>query len=225
MNSDNRQQEQEEQQQWIVYQKLQTARVKLQNVELKKSGHNSFAGFKYFELADFLPTVNSIFFELGLCSVFSIENNEAVMRIIDTEFGGTIFFRSPVVDAVSRVTIEGGKSPPIQALGSQHTYLRRYLFLNALEITEHDAVDAILGKDEPKSAKPVTKDVFDTLDEQSQKEIKSYAADVIMLIHKEKVGEAVEYINSLELDADWKTALWSQLDSKQRSAIKKFAQG
>ena len=222
---DNRQQEQDEHQQWIVYQKLQTARVKLQNVELKKSGHNSFAGFKYFELGDFLPTVNSIFFELNLCSVFSIENNEAVMRIIDTEFGGTIFFRSPVVDAVSRVTIDAGKSPPIQALGSQHTYLRRYLFLNALEITEHDAVDATLGKDEPKSAKPVTKDVFDTLDEQSQNEIKSYAADVILLIHKEKVGEAVEYINSLELDADWKTALWSQLDSKQRSAIKKFAQG
>jgi hypothetical protein len=206
---DNRQQEQDEHQQWIVYQKLQTARVKLQNVELKKSGHNSFAGFKYFELGDFLPTVNSIFFELNLCSVFSIENNEAVMRIIDTEFGGTIFFRSPVVDAVSRVTIDAGKSPPIQALGSQHTYLRRYLFLNALEITEHDAVDATLGKDEPKSAKPVTKDVF----------------DIIMMIHKDRVGEAVEYINSLELDADWKTALWSQLDSKQRSAIKKFAQG
>ena len=225
MNSDNRQQEQDEHQQWIVYQKLQTARVKLQNVELKKSGHNSFAGFKYFELGDFLPTVNSIFFELGLCSVFSIENNEAVMRIIDTEFGGTIYFRSPVAEAVARVTIDAGKSPAIQALGSQHTYLRRYLFLNALEITEHDAVDASIGKDEPRSAKPITKSVFDTLDEESQKEIKSYAADVIMLIHKEKVGEAVEYINSLELDADWKTALWSQLDSKQRSAIKKFAQG
>jgi hypothetical protein len=209
----------------VVYQKLQKARVNLQNAELKKSGHNTFAGFKYFELADFLPTINSIFFELGLCSVFSIENNEAVMRIIDTEHGGTIFFRSPIADAVSRVTIDGGKSPAIQALGSQHTYLRRYLFLNALEITEHDSVDASIGKDEPKSAKPVTKDVFDTLDEQSQNEIKSYAADIIMMIHKDRVGEAVEYINSLELDADWKTALWSQLDSKQRSAIKKFAQG
>ena len=208
-----------------VYQKLQLARVKLQNVELKKSGHNSFAGFKYFELGDFLPTVNSIFFELGLCSTFTIENNEAVMRVIDTEFGGTIYFRSPVAEAVSRVTIDSGKSPAIQALGSQHTYLRRYLFLNALEITEHDAVDASIGKDDPKSAKPVTKDVFDTLDEQSQEEIKSYAADIIMMIHKDKVGDAVEYINSLELDADWKTALWSQLDSKQRSAIKKFAQG
>lgn len=221
MNSDNAISTKET----VVYQKLQKARVKLQNVELKKSGHNSFAGFKYFELGDFLPTVNSIFFELGLCSVFTIDNNEAIMQIVDTEFGGTIFFRSPVAEAVPRVTIDAGKSPAIQALGSQHTYLRRYLFLNALEITEHDAVDATLGKDEPKSAKPVTKDVFDTLDEQSQNEIKSYAADIIMMIHKDQVGEAVEYINSLELDADWKTALWSQLDSKQRSAIKKFAQG
>ena len=65
--------------QLIVYQKLQKARVKLQNVELKKSGHNSFAGFKYFELGDFLPTVNSIFFELGLCSVFTIDNNEGIV--------------------------------------------------------------------------------------------------------------------------------------------------
>ena len=40
--------------QLVVYQKLQKARVKLQSVELKKSGHNSFAGFKYFELSDLL---------------------------------------------------------------------------------------------------------------------------------------------------------------------------
>ncbi len=95
----------------------------------------------------------------------------------------------------------------------------------ALAICEHDALDATTGSEEPKSAKPITKSVFDTLDEQSQDEIKSYAADVIMMIHKDQVEEAVEYINSLELDADWKTALWSQLDSKQRSAIKKFTKG
>jgi hypothetical protein len=46
------QQEQEEQQQWLVYEKLQQARIKLQNTELKKSGHNKFAGYKYFELGD-----------------------------------------------------------------------------------------------------------------------------------------------------------------------------
>jgi hypothetical protein len=219
MDNYRQQQEQEEQQQWLVYEKLQKARIKLQSMPLKKSGFNSYANFKYFELGDFLPSVNTIFAELNLCSVFSIHSNEAVLQIIDPETGGQIVFRSPLADAAT------GKAPPIQALGSQHTYLRRYLFLNALEITEHDAIDATIQKDEPKSAKPITKSVFDTLDEQSQEEIKSYAADVIMLIHKDQVSEAVEYINSLELDADWKTALWSQLDSKQRSAIKKFTKG
>ena len=36
-----------------VYSKLQTARVRLQESNLKKSGENKFAGFKYFELGDF----------------------------------------------------------------------------------------------------------------------------------------------------------------------------
>ena len=38
-------------------------RVKLQNSKLKKSGKNKFAGFDYFELADFLPTLNELMLE------------------------------------------------------------------------------------------------------------------------------------------------------------------
>lgn len=213
---DNRQQEQEEQQQWLVYEKLQKARVKLQNIELKKSGHNKFAGYRYFELTDFLPTVNSIFAELKLCHTLEFTSDLATMRVIDTEDGGCAKFTCPMASAQLKGCHE------VQNLGASITYITRYLLVMALAICEHDALDATTGSDEPKSAKPVTKDVFDTLDDQSQEEIKSYAADVIMLIHKEQVAEAVEYINCLELDADWKTALWSQLDSKQRSAIKKF---
>lgn len=218
---DNRQQEQEEQQQWLVYEKLQQARIKLQSMQLKKSGYNSYADFKYFELGDFLPSVNTIFSELNLCSVFSIHANEALLYIIDPETGGQIIFRSPLADAAT------GKAPPIQALGSQHTYLRRYLFLNALEITEHDAVDATIRKDEPKkaSAKSVPQDVFDSLDETSQEELRSYAADVIIMLSKEKVADAVAYLESLNLDEQWKIAIWHLFDSKQRSAIKKFTKG
>jgi hypothetical protein len=202
-----------------VYQKLQLARVKLQNVELKKSGHNKFAGYRYFELADFLPTVNSIFNEVGLSHTLEFTDTLATMQVIDFDKGGIAKFTCPMA------TAELKGCHPVQNLGASITYITRYLLVMALAICEHDALDATTGADDPKSAKPITKSVFDTLDEQSQTEIKSYAADVIMLIHKDQVGEAVEYINSLELDADWKTALWSQLDSKQRSAIKKFAQG
>ena len=202
-----------------VYQKLQLARVKLQNVELKKSGHNKFAGYRYFELADFLPTVNSIFNEVGLSHTLEFTDTLATMQVIDFEKGGIAKFTCPMA------TAELKGCHPVQNLGASITYITRYLLVMALAICEHDALDATTGKDEPKSAKPIAQSVFDTLDEQSQSEIKSYAADIIMMIHKDKVGDAVEYINSLQLDADWKTALWSQLDSKQRSAIKKFAQG
>lgn len=219
MNNDYQLQEQHEQQQWHVYSKLQKARVLLQEQPLKKSGFNSYAGFKYFELADFLPSINTIFDSLGLCSVFTICGDEATLRIFDSEFGGVILFRSPIADAAS------GKAPPIQALGSMHTYLRRYLFLNALEITEHDAVDATIKKDEPKSAKPITHDVFDSMDAKTQELIEDIAADVRMLLQKNDVAGAIEYINLQELDANSKTAFWSRLDSKERSAIKKFSIG
>lgn len=225
MNNDYQLQAQHEEQQWKVYAKLQKARVMLQSMPIKKSGFNSFAGFKYFELSDFLPSVNTIFAELGLCSVFCINDGEATLRIYDSEFGGVIFFNSPIADTVSKVVIEGGKSPAIQALGSLHTYLRRYLMLNAMEITEHDFVDATIKKDEPKSAKPVTVDVFDSMDDETKELIENIAMDVRMLLQKDDIKGAIDYITLQEFDADTKTAFWSRLDSKERSAIKKFSIG
>jgi hypothetical protein len=223
--SDYQLQEQHEEQQWRVYSKLQKARVLLQELPIKKSGFNSFAGFKYFELADFLPSINVIFDNLGLCSVFSISENVATLRIFDSEFGGVVYFRSPIADTVSRVVIEGGKSPAIQALGSMHTYLRRYLMLNALEITEHDAVDATIKKDEPKSAKPVTVDVFDSMDDETKEWLEKSAMEVRLLVQKDDMLGALQYINLQQFDADTKTAFWSRLDSKERGAIKKFSTG
>jgi len=170
-------------------------------------------------LSDFLPSVNTIFDNLGLCSVFSIHEEVATIRIIDTEFGGTIFFRSPIADAAT------GKAPPIQALGSQHSYLRRYLYLNVLELTENDVVDATIKKDEPKSVKPITVDVFDSLDNETKEWLETAAMEVRLLVEKNDMLGALEYITLQEFDADTKTAFWSRLDSKERSAIKKFSTG
>jgi len=219
MTNDYQLQEQHEQQQWLVYSKLQKARVLLQELPLKKSGFNSYAGFKYWELSDFLPSVNTIFDNLGLCSVFSIHEEVATIRIIDTEFGGTIFFRSPIADAAT------GKAPPIQALGSQHSYLRRYLYLNVLELTENDVVDATIKKDDPKSVKSITKDVFDSMDAKTQELLEDIAMDVRMLLQKNDIQGAIDYITLQEFDADSKTAFWSRLEPSERSTIKKFSTG
>lgn len=213
--TDYQQQAEHEQQQWQVYQKLQTARIKLQSTKLKKSGHNKFVGYQYFELGDFLPTINQIFHELGLCSVISFTKDYAELRIIDIDTGGAITFTSPMADANLKGT------HPIQNLGAVETYSRRYLYVTALEIVEHDALDATTGSDAPKASKPVTVDVFDGMPKEDQDTIEEIAVQVRWMIEKGDVSGAVEYINNCELDADWKTALWSRFDSKQRSALKK----
>jgi hypothetical protein len=215
MDSNYQQQAEHEQQQFQVYEKLQTARIKLQSMQLKKSGHNKFAGYQYFELGDFLPTINQIFHELKLCPVVTFTKDYATLRIIDFDTGGCITFTSPMADA----QLKG--CHPIQNLGAVETYSRRYLYVTALEIVEHDALDATTGSDAPKSSKSVTVDVFDSMSKEDQTAIENIAMEVRWIIEGGDVAAAVEYISSCDLDADWKTALWSRFDSKQRSALKK----
>lgn len=123
-----------------IYQKLQKARIALQNTALKKSGHNKFAGFKYFELSDLLPHINNIFDDLGLFSAFNIRDGLATLTVVDTDKPETmVSFTSPIADA----SVKG--TTPVQSLGAVHTYLKRYLYLNALEIIENDTLDANVG--------------------------------------------------------------------------------
>ena len=128
-----------------VYKKLQEARVKLHNTKLNKSGKNAFAKFNYFELGDFIPQVTSIFNELGLCGIVSFTQDTAYLTVHNVEGENDfVTFTSPLIFA----SVE--KTQPIQNLGSTHTYLRRYLWLMCMEITENDVVDAA----EPKAPTP-----------------------------------------------------------------------
>jgi len=130
-----------------VFKKLQKARAEIAHKPLKKSGKNKFAGYEYFELGDFIPTAHDIFDQLGLCGVFNINYETATLCIHDTETGEAVQFSSPTVLA------ENAKGQAIQSMGSTHTYFRRYLWLMALELTEHDAVDAA----DPAEKKPEPK--------------------------------------------------------------------
>lgn len=131
-----------------LYGKLQKARIALQNTALKKSGHNKFAGFKYFELGDLLPQINDIFDDLGLFSAFNIKDDLATLTIVDIDHPDhAVQFTSPIADAQVKGTT------PVQALGAVHTYLKRYLYLNALEIIENDVLDSAVG-----TSKLVTED-------------------------------------------------------------------
>jgi hypothetical protein len=126
-----------------VYKKLQDARILLQNTELKKSGHNKFANYKYFELGDFLPAIQKICDKVGLCGLVSFNHEMAFLQIVDTEDGSSAMFTSPM----SSAALKGCHD--VQNLGAVQTYLRRYLWVNCFEIVEHDALEPLTGKEDP----------------------------------------------------------------------------
>lgn len=122
-----------------VYKKLVEARLRLQGMELSKSGHNKFAGYRYFELGDFLPAIQTIFKEVGLVDAISFTQDLATMVIYDIDDGSSITFTSPMGSAQLKGCHE------VQNIGAVETYQRRYLYVTALAIVEHDALDATTG--------------------------------------------------------------------------------
>lgn len=127
-----------------VHKKLMQARVKLQAIEMKKSGQNKFAGYSYFELADFIPHVQTIFNEIGLCGVVSFDIDYARLYITDVEDGTSILITSPMAEA----NLKGAH--PIQNLGATLSYQRRYLWMAAMELVEGDAIDSAPPAEAPK---------------------------------------------------------------------------
>lgn len=198
------------------------ARIELQNTQLKKSGHNKFAGYYYFELGDFLPTVQAIFAKHLLAGVVSYASDLATLTITDLEDNSSVLITSPMSEA----NLKGAH--PIQNLGAVQTYTRRYLWVTALELVEHDAVDAsepIKTSSVPpprESAKSITADVWENLDDETKVFLTDISIEAIAAFGDGDLTEVCRLFYENNLSQEEQTGLWSRFDSKMRSAIKKY---
>ena len=198
----------------MVHKKLMQARMFLQQMSLKKSGHNKFAGYQYFELGDFLPQINEIFHGQGLCGVISYDTDYASLTITDVDDGTNIVITSPMVEA----NLKGAHA--IQNLGAVETYQRRYLWMTAMEIVEHDALDSSAPIKEEKIIITPTQGAMDTIPEDEQNYLRELAMELIALCDKEEPKSAWVKLEAENLDSEQKVALWTLLPSKVRSALK-----
>jgi len=190
------------------------ARISLQEAPLKKSGHNKFAGYSYFELGDFIPTINKIFNEIGLCGVVSYDTEIASLTITDTDDGTNIVITSPMAEA----NLKG--CHPIQNLGAVETYTRRYLWVTAMEIVEHDALDSSAPLKEQVIITP-TQGIKETIPVEELRYLEELAIDLIATCEQGNPKDAWVKLESEKLDSEQKVALWTLMPSKVRSAIKK----
>lgn len=131
-----------------IYQKLNLARELFLNTDVQKSGKNMHLSFKYFELDDIVPVATRIFNQIGIIGIANFTDTVATLTIINTSNPeDTIFFTAPF-NQLKPIVSNAGKQATneMQALGSSITYMRRYLYMMALDICESDSIDSEIGK-------------------------------------------------------------------------------
>ncbi len=201
-----------------VYTKLSDARAKFHAMKLEKTGHNKFAGYKYFELSDFIVPALGVFKECGLLGVVSFGKEMASLTIVDLESGEKLVIESPMSTAALKGCHE------VQNLGAVETYIRRYLWVAALEIVEHDAIDSSqpikYEKKAPFSpARPAIQ-----LDAETETFLQELVIHCSELVKNGQAKEAWQTIQASALDDEQTIALANMMDSTTRNAIKKAKQ-
>lgn len=172
-----------------IYEKLNSARLQIAENGLSKTGNNTFAGFKYFELSEILPVVNKVNNELKLFSAFSFLRDTATLEIVNAE------------KPEEKVTFSFAYSPDgaklkachqIQNEGAVQTYIKRYLYQNAYEIAEADQLDASVGRDEPKQGKTAKQAQAQAEAPKAPKKSFGETIAEIAMAHKDAVEKALE---------------------------------
>ena len=66
-----------------IFERLQFLRVDIQKANLKQSGFNKFANYKYFDLKDIVPTINILLLKYKLTTHITFTNEMATLTIIN----------------------------------------------------------------------------------------------------------------------------------------------
>ena len=144
--------------------------------EMSKSGKNDYSHYDYFQLKDFMPKALELFNEKGVYTEFSITRDKYEMpgkttiartfnedgepsNEIETheeawewkEFAHLLVVNLDNEEDTIELTKETANvqlqaSQPIQNLGGKTTYMKRYMYMDLLEINENDKVEEETGK-------------------------------------------------------------------------------
>jgi len=126
-----------------IFKKITDLKAELSSMEIKKSGQNKHLGFRYHELGDFLGAISTLNQKYGIAENIAVTNELATLTLTNADAP-----EENVVVSVPTVFADmQPKNDSIQKLGATLTYLRRYLYIQAYAITEHDVVDALNVKE------------------------------------------------------------------------------
>lgn len=114
---------------------------------------------------------------------------------------------------------------------SAHGYASALTYAKRLSM---QAIAAVVGDEDddgngavgqtPNTPTQLTKDAHGALSDEGRAWVDTIAADVILMLARNDVEGAYLHMEAQKFDNDHKLAIWSLLDSKQRSALKKYGE-
>jgi hypothetical protein len=139
----------------LIHLRITQLRNKLATADIKKSGHNEFSGFRYYELKDFLPYLNKFCEELNISHTLQIHPDKASIIFYNCENQTDNTEISIMVPPVllqeifaQRFVDRAGKQKEPnfpQLYGSILTYIKRYAYIMALDLCEGDNIELNIG--------------------------------------------------------------------------------
>lgn len=148
-----------------LFERLSLFRAEMYSKGFSKGAENKFKSFKYFELADFVPTAIALCPKYGLFPHATPIDGIWTMTIYDVwkdpsthtdKLMSKVTFYMPMKDVDDKP--EAGMTRP-QWEGAKQTYSRKYLWQQVLEISEADNIDSLNPDDVKKrSDEKVTAD-------------------------------------------------------------------
>ena len=189
-----------------IYEKLNEARLRFQNRNIKQSGNNTFAGYTYYDLSDILPTINKICADLKMTCLLSFGTECAALDIINTEkTDEKITFLSPMSEAQLR------GCHAVQNLGAVITYLTRYLYIMAFAIVENDLLDKTADTRNPLKTSELKED-----NKEIQKKVDAIkqALEGGVISTEKAINEAEYYIKNADLNGINRVYKWLTGENK-----------
>ena len=121
-----------------IDEKLTRIQMELLQAPLKKSGHNKFGGFDYFELDDLIPHIIPLTLKYGCRLSFVFTEDFAIIRLKNWKDDSEVTSRSPMppLEKLPKMNIA-------QVAGTYQTYFKRYLIYDLFCICEHDVLDTL----------------------------------------------------------------------------------
>lgn len=191
-----------------LYEKILEIKNSNEVKSIQKEGFGGAGkGYAYFESQKVVSVISDMCYQYKILTIFTFEEKEVILNLINIENIEDILELRSFMPEI--LPMNKGSNGMIQGVGSYHTYMKRYMFMDLFDICERDI--ETFNREENTQEKPSQKQE----EEEDQDKVYRTAGDVIsyatILSKDNKSSTILKNINKLHAPLNLKQDAREQL--------------